>query len=62
MPRTLLGRRLQALGLSQKRLADILGLAPESVSRFAHGKEPMPRYLTAYLDLLEKVQGTKNAL
>jgi DNA-binding transcriptional regulator YiaG len=46
---------LQALGLSQRWLAGRLGVAANTVNRWASGELAVPQYAVAYLELLRKV-------
>jgi transcriptional regulator with XRE-family HTH domain len=41
--------------LNQSQLAAILGVAPNTVSRWVNGKLPIPRYAIAYLELKSAV-------
>lgn len=43
---------MKALGLSQRALASRLGVALSTVSAWATGKAPVPKYASAYLELL----------
>lgn len=43
---------MKALGLSQRDLAFRLGVALSTVSAWATGKVPVPKYASAYLELL----------
>lgn len=40
---------LSALGWTQKRLADRLGVEPDTVGRWANGRTPVPGYVVEYL-------------
>lgn len=42
---------LETLGLQQKTFAEILGVAPISVNRWARGRALTPRYAVAWLEL-----------
>lgn len=46
---------MKALGLSQRDLASRLGVALSTVSAWATGKAPVPKYASAYLELLAAV-------
>lgn len=43
---------LKDIGVTQRWLADQLGLAYSTVSDWARGDTPVPQYAIAYLDLL----------
>lgn len=43
---------LRRLGLAQLEIADRLGVTPDTVSRWATGKVPVPRYAEYVLELL----------
>jgi transcriptional regulator with XRE-family HTH domain len=47
---------LRAIGLSQRALAERLGLAISTVNRWAVGPTPVPRYAIAYLDVVGKLR------
>lgn len=48
---------LKAVGLRQKALADRLGVATTTVNRWAKGDLAVPRYASAYLELLTHLKG-----
>jgi transcriptional regulator with XRE-family HTH domain len=41
---------LRAIGMTQRALAERLGLAISTVNRWALGQAPVPQYAVAYLD------------
>jgi DNA-binding transcriptional regulator YiaG len=47
---------LRALGLTQRALAERLGLATSTVNRWAKGHADVPQYAVAYLDLVREVK------
>lgn len=47
-------RRLRALDLTPKQLADTLGVARTTVWRWRHGRVKIPRYALAWLELHER--------
>ena len=53
--------RLKALGLSQTQLADMLGIAPNTISRQFNGHWEMPAYMSAFLSALEAMTPEQRA-
>ena len=53
---------LHSLGLSQRDMAERLGLAFSTVSRWARDLAPVPQYACAYLELLAAHQKTQRQL
>jgi transcriptional regulator with XRE-family HTH domain len=51
-----LKRTLKALGWTQAHLAERLGVDLATVSRWANGHLPVPKYAVAFLDLALKVK------
>jgi transcriptional regulator with XRE-family HTH domain len=47
--------RLHALIRPQQRIADALNLSKEQVSRIARGRSPVPKYMEALAEFLERV-------
>jgi transcriptional regulator with XRE-family HTH domain len=52
---------LKDLGLSQRALAERLGLAISTVNRWALDKAPVPQYAVAYLELARNEKGRPKA-
>jgi transcriptional regulator with XRE-family HTH domain len=46
---------LRAAGLTQRALAQRLGLAISTVNRWALDKAPVPQYVVAYLEVVARV-------
>lgn len=51
-----LKRRRERLGLTQKELAQILGIAPNTVTRYESGVLKIPKYMDLALEALERRQ------
>ncbi len=45
--------RLKSLGLNQRKLCELLGTHPNTVSKWCTGRLPIPKYALAYLELRE---------
>lgn len=47
---------LKSCGLSQRKLAGLLGVAVSTVNHWATGKMPVAQYAVAYLELVKRVK------
>jgi DNA-binding transcriptional regulator YdaS (Cro superfamily) len=47
---------LRSVGLTQRALAQRLGVAPSTVNYWCMGRCPVPRYAVAYLEMVVLVQ------
>jgi transcriptional regulator with XRE-family HTH domain len=52
-----LRRRRAALNLSQKKLAEVLGVSKSTVAHWEQGVQAIPRYLDLALQTLERETG-----
>lgn len=52
---------LKACDLSQRRLAEVLGVDATTVNRWVLGKLEVPKYASAYLELLETKEKNNGA-
>lgn len=57
-----LRRRLVEIGMSQAELARLTGHRPEAVTRWVHGKRPVPAYAWTVLDLSEQISQVRAAV
>lgn len=51
---------MKRAGINQRQLAETLGVAPNTVSRWASGLIPVAQHAIAYLELLAKVREAAN--
>lgn len=55
-----LRRRREALGLTQRALAERLGVREETVNRWERGRVPIPRTVDLALVTIEQQQGQRH--